>query len=414
MVEGAPAPAELVAERTGFVRRLWKDCFTSVNDALRTSLANRENATMVQLMPAERHARMEEQKDRLDVLEWDDHTLRVGPNVLDKCIDMIEKEKMRHIPWAEYTTEEQESDGVKLDPIWKMDKDGRLAVTQPPDACHNQVSDDATMSLTLQRRSLAFDLARLCDYKLMQRWTTLLTTAFRKKPMVGYAAVSMDQIHQADKDIFRWMARQTAGGLLPDVDERPFETKLNRVLRGKVSEITNLLNNLPSNHGSGGVVTGEAFWGAARTTEKRRPEQNASEYSSREEKLLRTIESFKGQVNNLKKAKGQGKGKGGSQPWNRWTKEEYAPPPPPPGGKGRDRDRGTNNGQWERDRMPRGLEGCVSKFEKKRLCFDYNLPGGCKHAYPGQECRDGGWHLCCAKWCGSHKHNYQTHGHSRN
>ena len=80
-----PAEAELVAERTGFIRRLWKDCFTSVNDALRTSLANRDSSPLVQLMPAERHARMEEQKDRLDVLEWDDHTIRVGPHFLDKC-----------------------------------------------------------------------------------------------------------------------------------------------------------------------------------------------------------------------------------------------------------------------------------------------------------------------------------------
>ena len=182
-----------------FVRRLWMECYGCANETQRAQILGSQTGIPVQLSNAERCSRMEEIQTRLPELGWEDHTIRVGPACLDKVVDMMEKDKIRFIPWAFYTTEEQEAAGIKQDPCWEVQPSGKMHIVQPPDYCHATVSDDATISAALQRRSLAFDLARICEYGLMQRWTIKLMTAYRSRPMPGRARVSLEQLHQADQ-----------------------------------------------------------------------------------------------------------------------------------------------------------------------------------------------------------------------
>ena len=62
-------------------------------------------------------------------------------------------------------------------------------------------------------------------------------TAYRSRPLPGRARVSLEQLYQADQEMFKWMARVCINGIQPEIDVRPFETALKRVLKGRIQDI---------------------------------------------------------------------------------------------------------------------------------------------------------------------------------
>ena len=250
-------------------------------------------------------------------------------------------------------------------------------------------------------------------------------TAYRSRPMPGRARVSLEQLYQADQEMFKWMARVCINGIQPEIDVRPFETALKRVLKGRIQDITSLHNSFQMAGGASAMQsdfsrpTADEYHERleAPVSKRQRDEpQDHSGASQREAKLMRRVEQMQNENNNLKKkttGKGQqqyqpklvrgwdeqgGKGKGGQNgrkgegKWNKWVKTDSR-----------------EQTKWKGDGMvmPPGLVGGMSTFENKRLCFNYNL-GKCTACRPGQECSRG-YHLCCVQGCGSFRHCYQTH-----
>ena len=106
----------------------------------------------------------------------------------------------------------------------------------------------------------------------------------------------------------------------------------------------------------------------------------------------------------------------GKQPWNvldnRGTKrqhdgEDQAPKPGkgfPKGGGGK----GGGKGKNDKLRVPKLLIGkWYQTREGERLCWAFNLPGGCDKAKAGEKC-DRGWHLCAEPNC-LKAHSLQDH-----
>ena len=60
---------------------------------------------------------------------------------------------------------------MKSDPIWKADSNGIIKESKVQEQIKADVNTDLKLKYALQRRSLAFDQARLLDYDVFERWT---------------------------------------------------------------------------------------------------------------------------------------------------------------------------------------------------------------------------------------------------
>ena len=275
---------EAMFERAPLVRKLWTDCYQLASVQFRSANERRDSDPPVKLGAQELVARVKSQKNRMPDLTWD-RNISVGPAFLDKVIDMLERNKLKWLPCGECTSSEQEADGIKVDPTWRIDEHGAFKCIHHADAASADTEDLLDLRYTLQRRALAFDLARICRYELLEQWNTRLFAALKRKPYEGQGKVTVEQIHTADRALFRWMREQTeCGGLRADAGTRPFETHITKVLENRIDEVTSILTNRPL------AVSAEGRIAAHSQGNKREREPDDPGYGAREAKMMRQLD----------------------------------------------------------------------------------------------------------------------------
>ena len=341
---------DAIFERAPLVRKLWTDCYQLASVQMRSAHERRDSDPPVKLNAPERAARIKALKDELSSLTWD-KDLEVGPNFLDNIVDMMERNALKFLPWDEMTTAEQESDGTKRDPTWELTDEGTFKCTFHPDTAVADTDDHFSLRLTLQRRALAFDLARICGYKILEQWTSRMMAAIRRKPPEGHGKVSIDQIHTADKELFRWLREQTASaGIRPDAGVRPVETLMKKVLDDRIHAVTSILAKKPIAINYEGHIVANIQGG-----NKRAREDEDDGAGARVAKLQRQLEATKARMQALesKRAKeknereqdGNGRYDTKGSRWNQWHKPKDA--------KGKGKHKGGGKGNDNRARQDR-------------------------------------------------------------
>ena len=131
---------------------------------------------------------------------------------------MQEKGVLRILEWSELITREQELRNVKKDELWSVTSDGvlkRIAGTGS-DAMQGEpadISNEARLRFTLQRRGIAGNLARLWRFTTHEKIIDFLMREYCRDPPLGFANVTLNQVYQADKEIFIWLMEKTEGEL---------------------------------------------------------------------------------------------------------------------------------------------------------------------------------------------------------
>ena len=110
------------------------------------------------------------------------------------------------------------------------------------------VSTDLKLRFALQRRSLAFDQARLVDYDRFEKWTQILLEAYTASPPECYKKVSIEQVQHADIEMFKYLMKETRNGIRFNGQLNPLEEAIRRALTAP--EIRLHLQPLPSSSGS--------------------------------------------------------------------------------------------------------------------------------------------------------------------
>ena len=96
------------------------------------------------------------------------------------------------------------------------------AKMQSPDA---NVTGEMRVRQALNRRARAFDLAQLCAYTIMEAWHERIFEVLQKEPAPNAMGVTMHQLKEADKMLFRKLAEKTGGTLAQQSDgSKPMET----------------------------------------------------------------------------------------------------------------------------------------------------------------------------------------------
>lgn len=367
---------QLAAEITGVtpptpnrfpvVRRLFFESYTLAAADMQLRLERKDDSAPRKLANAERAARYQDQVRRLAGIDLRGE-LEPSNGLIDLVYHMSEEDQLRYVRWEECTKRDQELMGIKVDPVWKPDSSGVIRQTKVDEALHAETDTDLKLRLALQRRSLAFDQARLCDYNVFERWAQVMMEAYTTKPPEGYHRVTVEQLHRADLQLFKMMMRDARSGIKPLGGNRPVEEALKKAM--DAADVRLCLQPLPG--------------GSKRKADTAEDEPKKTKGGSSNDiaSLKRTIENLQGQVKNLRSS----------------SSNQQAQ-------KGR---KGKGKGKRNMIRLPPQLLGMApTTSQGEPICYDFNLKG-CQKAKPGERCQKD-WHLCM-RWGCQKAHSQQEH-----
>ena len=353
----SPPPAEVLP----LIRRLVFESYTLAAADLKSRVERKDEDTPRKLAHAERASRHAAQVNRLRGLDLTGE-LEPSHSLIDLIFQMSEDNQLKYVRWEQCTKRDQELMGLKTDSTWKPDASGIIREAKVQEEVKADISSDLKLKYALQRRSLAFDQARLVDYHCFERWTKVLLEAYTTAPPAGFKKVTIEQVHHADMEMFKYLMKETRKGIRPFGSTAPLEDALARAL--SAPEIRLHLQPLQGSSSSKRVSDQDD---STETDRKRKAPMDSSD------KMRKQIENLQGQLKNLRKGKGKGKGKHKTMSV----------------------------------KMPQELLGqSPMTADMEPICFSYNC-GGCPKAGAGQRCPKG-LHVC-TKWGCQQPHSQREH-----
>lgn len=212
------------ASRLPIVRRLFFESYTLAAADMQMRLDRKDDSTPRKLANAERSSRYDDQCRRLSGIE-----MRGGLEPSNALIDLVYnmgEDQLKYVRWEECAKRDQELMGIKADPVWKPDSSGLIRAEKVSEALKADTDTDLKLRFALQRRSLAFDQARLVDYNVFEKWTHTMMEAYGTPPPDGHCRVTVEQLHRADMALFKIMMRETRSGIKPLGGTKPIEVAL--------------------------------------------------------------------------------------------------------------------------------------------------------------------------------------------
>ena len=239
-------------------------------------------------------------------------------------------QQLSWIPWERLTSRAHEVTHSRSDLGLQFDAAGNLRLTKKMQESSCTLSGELQIRQALQRRALAYDLARLCDFSAMELYHEELFFLLTRSPPQGCLYVTMAQVRESDKQLFVRLAEKTRGALTARPDgSKPLQVQL------------------------------EAL--------KSHPQVQFCLIPAPKSARFQPYEPPEGRSD---RAAGGKKGQ-------------------PPKGKGAQTSGGGGKGPSTPFELP---PGCSSQHEGKPVCFGFNCKG-CKFAKPGKRCRRG-LHVC--------------------
>ena len=376
---GASTPPE---DRMPVVRRLVWEAYTLCAADLRARAERREDDKPLKLANPERVQRAKEQQQRLTHLSLQDE-FEISHALEDIVVQMAEDNAVSYVKWEDCTKRDQERQGIKCDPVWKPDSSGVMRMTKEEENPKSSLRTDLMLQYTLQRRSLAFDRARLCGYAVMEKWTAKMLAAYVQVPEPGYGKVSLSQLRRADARFFKELedlTKETGIRVKASSVELPLDAAVAKAL--SCFEVAMALAPVQ-------VSAGKA--GAQETTSA---QESQTERKLREQ--LREANRAKAAADRALAEERKRKREAGGNEDDAKRK----------GKKLKGRGRGQGSGQTGM-RVPKAFEGGVAEDPSgQRICFAFNSAGGCSHK--GPKCPKG-VHKCMIPGCFSSQHGMHEH-----
>ncbi|CAK9099135.1 unnamed protein product [Durusdinium trenchii] len=221
-----PTNPELIILR----RLFFESCALALSDMKQRT--ERDDTSEPTRMPvAERNARLSDQKNRLTGLHFSPEN-EPSHKLVDMICQMGVDQTLEWIPWEKLTSRAAEITHSQKDFKISFDSQGGLKVApkhQTPDAV---ITGEMKVRQALNRRARALDLAAICGYNKMEEWRERVFEIVGREPAPNALPVSLHQVKEADKALFRRLAEKTRGGLVRLADgtkpmEKEFEDCMN-------------------------------------------------------------------------------------------------------------------------------------------------------------------------------------------
>eukprot|EP00435_Cladocopium_sp_Y103_P024655 s97_g6.t1 len=219
----------LSAFQMSCIRRLVVESHAlALSDLQRKVEAPPDTAAAARKLPvAERQTRQKEQEERLEGIIF---SPEVTPShaLVDLCVSMLEQSVLTWIKPEECTSRAQEIQSLKKDSKVAIDADGNIKISSKAAALTCSVTSELDLRNAFQRRSLAMDQAKLCSFREIEKWVQHLFLSHDRSQPPGFAAVTLQQIIECDKQMFIRASNNLVGNVQaePGAKETPLDKEI--------------------------------------------------------------------------------------------------------------------------------------------------------------------------------------------
>ena len=217
MLTGGSAltPQEMI-----LLRRLWFESYTLTVTELTNKLQKNPSDTPKSIPLAERLVRIDEQKDRLKGLVYDQF-LEPAHSLTDRIQSMLEDGVVTYLAPEKCVSRHDEIQSNKSEQQLSFDSQGNVKVTKAESQLSCDVTGELRLRQCLTRKALAFDQIKLCSFDVMETWHNSMVQALMRKPPAGHRYVTVQQILSADKELWSFLSQNTRGKLKVAIGEPP-------------------------------------------------------------------------------------------------------------------------------------------------------------------------------------------------
>ena len=264
--------------------------------------------------------------------------LEPSHQLVDKVVQQWEENSLRYMELSACNSREQEILAEKSQPSLSFDASGNIKVTKKQELAQCSLTGDLRLRSAMQRRALAYEIAGIASFVVLERWSNMLFERLQQEPPNGYRYVTHDQLLRADKALWLRVAEETRAQVQGDGVRKPVEEAIEKW--SIHPEIQYHIMPMPS---------GSSSSNANKPQQSNSPSQNKP--------------VIKDNDNKTSKGKGKGKQKGKIQ-------------------------------------IPEDCEIKFGENQKP-ICMKYNI-GTCRgNVKPGKRCQYG-FHVCWKKSCHKH------------
>lgn len=164
------------------------------------------------LPAAERISRAQRQQQRITGLVYTPDTIPAH-FLTDLFVEQLDQGVVSWISPDRCASRSMEMASQKRDKSLQLAQDGSVKLSSKVSEVRCEVSSDAKLRSAFQRRSLAMDLAGLCNFVVIETWITHLFAVMAREVPEGYQPVSLRQVVNADRHLFQLMSEDLPADL---------------------------------------------------------------------------------------------------------------------------------------------------------------------------------------------------------
>ena len=252
------APESLSVGTLAALRHLMFECQTLCLAHVKASVEGTDRK--VELVPAERNARIAAQKARMRGLTLTG-PLECSHGSYDYVGQMLEKDSPMYLEPHRFDTRAAEVSREKPGKELILDQN-KISVKDRSDKGKCAIQDTLSLHQAFQRRALACDLMSACSYEVLNEWHAFMLERLQQQPPPGCSRPSIEQVLRADRTAWVRLAekvhslKRTASGALPldaaiaDLNRDP--TVLFHLLPTREIKVTGGPPNAPDRTGNEG------------------------------------------------------------------------------------------------------------------------------------------------------------------
>ena len=189
-------------------RRLFFECHAMALNDLQSRL-ERSDTSEVKILPlAEKVQRLQLLKQKFSGVMLST-TLEPSHHLIDKVVHQYEENCVKLIELSACTSREQEIRSDKTTPQITFDHAGNIKVTKQSQVTECSIQGDIRLTAAFTRRSLAYELANVASFEVMEGWSQLLFDRVCQDPPSGYKHISIEQILVADRKLWVKVSEET-------------------------------------------------------------------------------------------------------------------------------------------------------------------------------------------------------------
>lgn len=225
-------------------RQLWFEAYTIAMTELEERVKKTPLDAPKALPLAERMVRIQRQKQQLTGLVLDQF-LEPAHCLTDKAHAMMEDGVLTHVPPEKCLSRHDEIQNQKTEQSVTFDSQGNLKISKKAADLSCDTTGELKLRQALTRKALAFDQAGLCSFATLEQWHTQMMHATMRPPPSGHKYVTIQQVLNADQELWSLLSQETRGALRAAVGADPPLDKHVEALR-KSPQILCFMTPLPA------------------------------------------------------------------------------------------------------------------------------------------------------------------------